>query len=57
MLSDRNRDFHSSEELEQILAKTANLHDKDCVKEMFQAVDTDGDGRISFSEFIKLVAE
>jgi len=47
----------NEEELEQILAKTANLHDKDCVKEMFQTVDTDGDGRINFSEFIKMVAE
>jgi len=40
-----------------ILAKTANLTNKDCVKEMLERVDTDGDGRINFSQFIKMVAE
>jgi len=47
----------TEEELQQILAETANLHDKDAISEMFEATDTNNDGRISFFEFVKMMKE
>jgi len=47
----------TEEELQQILAETANLHDKDAISEMFEATDTNNDGRISFLEFVKMMKE
>ena len=40
-----------------MLAKTADLHDKEAISEMFEATDTNNDGRISFFEFVKMMKE
>jgi Ca2+-binding EF-hand superfamily protein len=45
------------DELRDILASTADLHDEDAVADMFTATDTNNDGRITFNEFVKMMTE
>ncbi|KHN79164.1 hypothetical protein Tcan_06323 [Toxocara canis] len=45
------------EELEKILSETANLSDHKAIAEMFHATDTNGDGRITFLEFVNMMKE
>jgi calmodulin len=45
------------DELEHMLAETANVHDKEAISEMFHATDINSDGRITFIEFIKMMKE
>jgi len=47
----------TEEELEEMLAETADLHDKEAVEAMFHATDTNNDGRITFIEFVKMMRE
>lgn len=49
--------FNFLDELERILAETADLHDKEAVAEMFEATDSNHDGRITFLEFVKMMKE
>lgn len=45
------------DEMFEILKKTVQLSDRDVIQQMFQATDTNNDGRISFSEFINMMKE
>ncbi|KAI1725591.1 EF hand domain-containing protein [Ditylenchus destructor] len=47
----------TEDELSKILEKMADLHDPDVISELFRATDTNGRGRISFHEFIKMMTE
>uniref|UniRef100_A0A914UK82 EF-hand domain-containing protein n=1 Tax=Plectus sambesii TaxID=2011161 RepID=A0A914UK82_9BILA len=44
-------------ELESILQEATNLDDKAAIKVMFEATDTDNDGKITFQEFINMMKE
>lgn len=47
----------SLDELESILQETANLDDRAAIKAMFDATDTNQDGRITFQEFCTMMQE
>uniref|UniRef100_A0A914WZC0 EF-hand domain-containing protein n=1 Tax=Plectus sambesii TaxID=2011161 RepID=A0A914WZC0_9BILA len=44
-------------ELESILQEATNLDDKAAIKVMFEATDTDNDGKITFQEFVNMMKE
>ncbi|VDM74729.1 unnamed protein product [Strongylus vulgaris] len=46
-----------SEEMARVLKETTDLNDAQVIHEMFSATDTNGDGRISFLEFVKMMQE
>nr|CAD2196944.1 unnamed protein product [Meloidogyne enterolobii] len=47
----------TKEDLSHILAKTADLKDENAVEVLFETIDQDQDGRISFEEFIRMMRE
>uniref|UniRef100_A0A914ZEG4 EF-hand domain-containing protein n=2 Tax=Parascaris TaxID=6254 RepID=A0A914ZEG4_PARUN len=47
----------TQEELEEMLSETASLNDRNAIAEMFHATDTNGDGRITFIEFVNMMKE
>lgn len=40
-----------------ILTATTDLTDRQAIADMFKATDTNGDGRITFQEFVKMMQE
>lgn len=46
-----------SDEMAAILEVTVKLTDQETIREMFQATDTNHDGRISFVEFLNMMKE
>lgn len=40
-----------------ILMKTTDLTDRKVIHDMFKSTDVDGDGRISFFEFVRMMQE
>uniref|UniRef100_A0A914X373 EF-hand domain-containing protein n=1 Tax=Plectus sambesii TaxID=2011161 RepID=A0A914X373_9BILA len=44
-------------ELESVLQETTDLDDKAAIKVMFEATDTDNDGKITFQEFVAMMKE
>lgn len=51
----RKSDF--AEEMAEILRQTADLEDRAVIKDMFKATDLNGDGKITFFEFVKMMQE
>ncbi|KAF8355179.1 hypothetical protein PRIPAC_96802 [Pristionchus pacificus] len=46
-----------NEEMASILMKTTDLTDRKVIHDMFKSTDVDGDGRISFFEFVRMMQE
>lgn len=49
--------FTVSDEMMQIVEATNESEDKETIREMFNTTDTDGDGRITFLEFVRIMQE
>uniref|UniRef100_A0A0K0D8N0 EF-hand domain-containing protein n=1 Tax=Angiostrongylus cantonensis TaxID=6313 RepID=A0A0K0D8N0_ANGCA len=46
-----------AEEMTRVLRETTDLNDAHVIHDMFVATDTNGDGRITFVEFVKMMQE
>ncbi|KAE9414361.1 hypothetical protein Angca_007804 [Angiostrongylus cantonensis] len=47
----------TEEEMTRVLRETTDLNDAHVIHDMFVATDTNGDGRITFVEFVKMMQE
>ncbi|PIC18216.1 hypothetical protein B9Z55_024188 [Caenorhabditis nigoni] len=47
----------TEDEMAEILRSTADLVDREAIRDMFKATDLNGDGKITFFEFVRMMQE